>query len=313
MEVASAIKTMKVRGAPAIGVAAAYGIALGALNVPKNSGEAVDSALKNIVEIMRSTRPTARNLFYTVDRMNRIIALNKELGELQKALVREASNIQDEETKFSMQICRFGADLVQDGMTILTHCNTGPLATTGYGTALGILIFAYHQGKSIHVYVDETRPLFQGSRLTAWELKKAGVPFTLITDSMAGSLMYRKKVNLVIVGADCIVANGDTANKIGTYPLAVLSKTHGIPFYVAAPTSTIDLLRKTGNGIDIEERHADEIVKFRDIPISLEDIKVYNPAFDVTPAKYISAIITERGIIRKPYRLTLPEITGQSY
>jgi len=308
MEVASAIRNMKIRGAPAIGVAAAFGIALGALSVSSNVNATYHIQLSKIIDIIRNTRPTARNLFYTVERMNNLVSKIGEYSSLKKAIVQEALNIQNEEIKYSFNICQFGADLIQDGMNILTHCNTGPLATTGYGTALGIIKFAHYQKKNIMVFVDETRPLFQGSRLTVWELKKEGIPFSLITDSMAGAVMYQNKINLVIVGADCIAANGDTANKIGTYSLAVLSKIHGIPFIVAAPTSTIDISRKNGKDIIIEERNADEIIKYRGIPISLEDIKVYNPAFDVTPAKYISAIVTERGIIRKPSRKNVLEI-----
>jgi len=295
---------MKVRGAPAIGVAAAYGIALGALGIKKKNDNACITELKRAVEAIRNTRPTARNLFFTVDRMNKLISEIEDFKILQNLIVKEALTIHEEAIKSSYQISRLGADCIDEGMTILTHCNTGPLATTGYGTALGVIIYAFHQGKNINVIVDETRPLLQGSRLTAWELKKAGIPFTLITDSMAGSLMHRKKVDLVIVGADCIAANGDTANKIGTYSLAVLAKNHHIPFFIAAPTSTIDIMRKTGKDIIIEERHPDEIIKIRNVPISLNDTKVFNPAFDITPASYITAIVTEHGIIRKPYRFS---------
>ncbi len=309
--IVSAITGMKIRGAPAIGVAAAYGIALGALAIKQRNNEACISELKKVVAAIRSTRPTARNLFFTIERMNRLISEINDFKMLQNSIVAEALSIHDAEVKSSFRISQFGAGLISNGMHVLTHCNTGPLATTGYGTALGVISYAFHQGKNIHVLVDETRPLFQGARLTVWELKKAGIPFSLITDSMAGSFMLCNQVDLAIVGADCIAANGDTANKIGTYSVAVLAKTHHLPFYIAAPTSTIDRTRKTGRDITIEERRPDEIIKFHDISLTLDGINVHNPAFDITPAKYITAIVTERGIIRKPYRQGLYEITNQ--
>jgi len=299
-EVASAIKELKVRGAPAIGVAGAYGIALGALSLKARSPATFQRELGKVVTAITSTRPTARNLFWAAGRMERTASKVNDILDIKKALVGEAIAIHKEETQYSRKVSEFGARLVRDGSTILTHCNTGALATTGYGTALGVIIFAATQGKQVRVLVDETRPLLQGSRLTTWELLKAGIPFTLITDSMAGHFMSQGKVDAIIVGADTIAANGDTANKIGTYSLAVLAKAHGIPFYIAAPTSTIDASLKTGKEIIIEERRAEEVTHIKGIPIAPEGVEVANPAFDVTPAKYISAIVTERGIIERP-------------
>jgi methylthioribose-1-phosphate isomerase len=302
LEIAAAIKELKVRGAPAIGVAAAFGIALGALSISKETEQTCRSELNMVIEVIRKTRPTARNLFWAVERMTRIASINNNFNQLQKLLVKEALNIHREAVESSLDVSRNGAVLINDGATILTHCNTGPLATVGYGTALGIIICAFQQGKKIKVLVDETRPLLQGSRLTTWELQKAGIPFTLITDSMAGYFMSRNEVDLLLVGADCITANGDTANKIGTYSIAVLARAHRIPFYVAAPTSTINHSLKSGREINIEERRPDEITKIHGISIAPDNIEVSNPAFDVTPAKYITAIITERGIINKPFK-----------
>jgi methylthioribose-1-phosphate isomerase len=301
-QVADAIITMKVRGAPAIGVTAAYGIALGALTINDISEDSCRTKLHEVIKTISLTRPTARNLYSTIERMNKLVARTHNFRLLKRKVVEEAECIHEEEKSFSLQISQKGQTFVRDGMTILTHCNTGPLATTGYGTALGIIIYAFQHGKHINVFVDETRPLLQGARLTVWELQKVGIPLTLITDSMAGFLMYKKKIDLVVVGADCITANGDSANKIGTYSLAVLAKTHNIPFIIAAPTSTIDVSRKTGKEIVIEERRPEEVTRIFLQPITLSETKAANPAFDITPSKYITAIVTERGIISKPYR-----------
>jgi methylthioribose-1-phosphate isomerase len=300
-QVAMAIKELKVRGAPAIGVAAAYGIVLGALEIDVKSREAFLRQLKVVIETFASTRPTAKNLFRAIQRMQTAAQKGKEPIQIARALIDEAEKIQAEEIEATREISRLGAELIKDGSTILTHCNTGPLATTGKGTALGVLIQANTEGKRIHVMVTETRPLLQGARLTAWELKKAEIPFTLVTDSMAGYFMKQGKVDVVIVGADCIAANGDTANKIGTYTLAVLAKEHSIPFYVAAPTTTIDPAIATGDGITIEERNPEEVTRIRGVAIAPADIQVANPAFDVTPHHLITAIITEKGILREPY------------
>jgi methylthioribose-1-phosphate isomerase len=298
--VAVAIRELQVRGAPAIGVAGAYGIALGALAVTSRSPVAFREAVRDVIRVIRETRPTARNLFWAAERMERRLGEEETVAGLKRGLVAEAVAIHGQEAEYSRRISEAGAALISDGATILTHCNTGPLATTGSGTALGVIIYAARQGKKVRVMVDETRPLLQGARLTTWELRQAGVPFTLITDSMAGYFMGRGEVDAVIVGADCIAANGDAANKIGTYALAVLAKAHGIAFYVAAPTSTIDLSLKTGRGIRIEQRRGDEVTHIGGVPIAPGGVDVANPAFDVTPARYISAIITERGIIRRP-------------
>jgi len=296
-----AIKTMKVRGAPSIGIAGAYGLALGALQIKARSISKFLEKLYPICLALVGTRPTARNLFWAIERMEKVAHSGKDIQEIKQALVDEAVKIHTEEIEATRKLSRNGARLIKEGMTILTHCNTGPLAAPGYGTALGIIIYAYQQGKKVRVFVDETRPLLQGARLTAWELKKAGISFTLITDSAAGSFMKRGEIDCVIVGADRIASNGDTANKIGTYTLAVLAKEHGIPFYVAAPTSTIDLSLKSGDDIPIEQRRPEEITHIKGVQIAPDGIDVANPAFDITPAKYITAIVTEKGIIRKPF------------
>lgn len=300
-DVASAIKELKIRGAPAIGVAGAYGIALGALNIRAKSRDDFMTKFRQVSQAITATRPTARNLFWATERMERVPTRGRDIDRMKKALVQEAIKIHKEEVEATRKLSEFGAELIKNGSTVLTHCNSGPLATTGYGTALGIIIRAKEQGKRVKVFVDETRPLLQGARLTSWELKKAGIPFTLITDSMAGYFMSRGEVDCVIVGADRIAANGDTANKIGTYILAVLAKENRIPFYVAAPTTTIDLSLKSGKEIPIEQRRAEEVTHIQGVSIAPEGTPAQNPAFDVTPHKYITAIITERGIIRKPY------------
>jgi len=300
-DVASAIKQLKIRGAPAIGVAGAYGVALGAIKIKAKSRDKFLQKLRAVIQTIASTRPTARNLFRALERMQQIAKTVKDMGQIKKALVNEAIRIHSEEAEATRKLSQLGAELIKDGSTILTHCNTGALATAGYGTALGIIIQARERGKRIKVLATETRPLLQGARITAWELKKAKIPFTLITDSMAGYFMSRGEVSCVIVGADRIAANGDTANKIGTYTLAVLAKEHGIPFYVAAPTTTIDMTLASGAEIPIEERSPEEVTNIQGIAIAPAGIKARNPAFDVTPHQYITAIITESGIIREPY------------
>jgi len=299
-DIASAITEMKVRGAPAIGIVAAYGIALGAQGIETSSKDEFLVRLNQVMQTFAATRPTAVNLFHTIDRMKKAV-VGDSVPELKRALVDEAKQIHEEEIEATRRLSQLGAELIQDGFTILTHCNAGPLATAGYGTALGAIQAAKEQGKRIDVFATETRPLLQGARLTAWELKQAGIPVTLITDSMAGYFMNQGKINCVIVGADRIAANGDVANKIGTYTLAVLAKENSIPFYVAAPTSTIDLSLASGDKIPIEERNPEEVTRIQGVPIAPEGIEVANPAFDVTRHDYVSAIITEKGVIREPY------------
>jgi methylthioribose-1-phosphate isomerase len=300
-EVAQAIKEMKIRGAPAIGVASAYGIALGALEIKANSKDELMTKLKGMIQTIEATRPTARNLFMSTGRLLKVAEAVDSVDRIKEALVKEAVKIHSEEASATRSLSRFGAELIADGATILTHCNTGSLATTGYGTALGVIKYAHEQDKKIRVFATETRPRLQGARLTTWELKQAKIPFTLITDSMAGHFMGRGEINCVIVGADRIALNGDTANKIGTYSLAVLAMEHGIPFYIAAPTTTIDMSLASGAEIPIEERSPDEVTHIQGISIAPEGIKAANPAFDVTPHLYITAIITEKGIVKEPY------------
>ena len=300
-DIASAIVELKIRGAPAIGVAGAYAIALGALEIESSSKDDFMEKLRQVCQAIGDTRPTARNLFHTIERMERLAEAGKDVGQIKTALVQEAVRIHSEEAEATTKLSRLGAGLIQDGFAILTHCNTGPLATTGYGTALGVIRQAKEQGKNIKVFADETRPLLQGARLTTWELRKADIPVTLITDSMAGYFISRGEIDCVIVGADRIAANGDTANKIGTYTLAVLAKENGIPFYVAAPTTTIDLSLASGEEIPIEQRSPEEVTHIQGVAIAPEGVEAANPAFDVTPHGYITAIITERGIIREPY------------
>ncbi|MBN1368593.1 MAG: S-methyl-5-thioribose-1-phosphate isomerase [Dehalococcoidales bacterium] len=298
-DIVDAIRTMKIRGAPAIGVVGAYGIALGVQQIKVKGKASFLKELSTVIEAIAGSRPTARNLFWAVERMDRIAHSGKSVADIKRLLIDEAVRIHTEEVAATRELSKNGARLIKDGMTILTHCNTGPLAAPGYGTALGVIIYADQQGKKIKVYADETRPLLQGARLTVWELKKVGIPVTLITDSMAGSFMRLGKIDCVIVGADRIAANGDTANKIGTYSLAVLAKEHGIPFYIAAPTSTIDHSLESGADIPIEHRKSEEVTRIKGVRIAPAGIKVMNPAFDITPAKYITAIVTEKGIIRK--------------
>jgi methylthioribose-1-phosphate isomerase len=306
-EVISAIKDLTVRGAPAIGVAAAMGVALGALHLPSLSPKDFRRKLFAICDEIAQARPTARNLFWALQRMKKIFDRTKHSSQrdLVDELVNEAKRICSEDIEINRQMGKYGSKIIADGDNILTHCNAGALATAGYGTALGVIRAAHEQDKKLHVYVDETRPVLQGARLTAWELKKEKIPFTLITDNMAGFLMQQEKIDKIIVGADRIAANGDTANKIGTYSLAVLACAHGIPFYVAAPQSTIDVSLKTGAAIPIEERRNEEVTHFKGVRSAPAGTKVYNPAFDVTPARFITAIITEKGILTKPYRVSI--------
>jgi methylthioribose-1-phosphate isomerase len=294
-----AIKVLRVRGAPAIGIAAAFGTMLGIQGSQAATYEAFRKELDDVTRYLGSARPTAVNLFWALDRMKRVAEENRHMTTplLRERLLDEAVAIAEEDKATCRAIGRHGAELVHDGDGILTHCNAGGLATADYGTALGVLFAAHEQGKRIHVFADETRPLLQGARLTAWELMQAGIDVTLICDNMAALVMREGDVDLVIVGADRIAANGDAANKIGTYGVAVLAKEHGIPFYVAAPVSTFDLSRATGDDIPIEQRKPEEITEGFGRRTAPEGVKVYNPAFDVTPARYIRGIITERGII----------------
>ena len=311
--IASAIVAMKIRGAPAIGIAGAYAVALGASKIESTSRDGFLKQLQSFIDAIAATRPTARNLFFALERMKKAVESAKSTAHIRQALVEEAVKIHQEEADATRRLSLFGAELLKDGWTVLTHCNTGPLATSGYGTALGIIITAHEQGKKIKVFAGETRPLLQGARLTTWELKKAGVPVTLITDSMAGYFMKKGEVDCVITGADRIAANGDTANKIGTYTLAVLAKENKIPFYIAAPVSTIDASLKTGEKIPIEERKGEEVTHFQGIVIAPEGVIAANPAFDVTPHKYITAIITDKGIIREPYTAGIKKILTPKY
>jgi methylthioribose-1-phosphate isomerase len=307
-EVAVAIERMVIRGAPAIGVAAAMGIALGMLPVASDP----ETNFRQICDRMSKTRPTAVNLFWAIERMKkRFVELRHlPLDQCKTALVLEAQKVMVEDIEANKQMGNFGNELVPQDARILTHCNAGALATAGYGTALGVVRSAVEHGKKVHVYADETRPYLQGARLTAWELHKDNIPVTLITDSMAGWFMRQKNVDLVIVGADRIAANGDVANKIGTYSVAVLARANDIPFYVAAPLSTIDLSLSGGEQIPIEERSAREVVEINGKRIAPEGIEVRHPAFDVTPNDLVTAIITERGIARAPYTESLGRLFG---
>jgi methylthioribose-1-phosphate isomerase len=311
-EVAKAIKTMVIRGAPAIGVAAAMGIALG-MGKSKEQGTrqfAVD--FNKLCDLMAATRPTAVNLFWAIDRLKRAFTTGIEAGEsveqLKTRLAHEANAIHDEDVASCMAMGRFGAEMVGESARILTHCNAGALATAGYGTALGVIRAAAEQGKVRQVYADETRPFLQGARLTAWELVRDHIPTKVITESMAGPLMKRGEVDFIVVGADRIAANGDVANKIGTYTVALLAQAHGVPFYVAAPLSTIDLKTPDGDRIPIEERNPKEMTHLGPTQLTPEGATVWNPAFDVTPHRLVAGIITERGIARAPYAESLPQL-----
>lgn len=304
-QVAEAIEKMVIRGAPAIGVAAAFGVVLGAMAL--RPGDDREAKLRAVVDRLRQTRPTARNLFWALERMEKVFAGSGEepLSRLQERLLGEALAIEREDIARNKEIAEQGWRLIIDGDSILTHCNAGGLATAGYGTAVGILRRAHEKGKRIHVFVDETRPFLQGSRLTVWELERLGIPFTLITDSMAGWLMKTGEIQGVLIGADRIVRNGDAANKIGSYSLAVLARHHGLPFYVAAPLSTFDFSLASGKDIPVEERAADEVRNVLDHPVTLPHVRVRNPAFDIVPGRLITAIISEKGVARPPYRQSL--------
>jgi methylthioribose-1-phosphate isomerase len=309
-EVADAIKQMVVRGAPAIGVSAAMGLALGAKQSVGTSIPDLEYDFDYICDVMSGTRPTAVNLFWAIERMRecfrRAKAETADVEEAKQRLVEEAQQIFREDIEANRNLGRFGGELIPDGATVLTHCNAGALATAGdYGTALGVIRGARDAGKRVAVIADETRPFLQGARLTAWELAKDEIPVTLITDNMAGHVMKQGKVDVVVVGADRIAANGDTANKIGTYMVAVLAKQHNIPFYVAAPISTLDLSLKSGDEIPIEERDAREVTHMREHQLAPDGIQVHNPAFDVTPNELIAAIITDKGVARQPYTESL--------
>jgi len=306
-EVADAIRTMVVRGAPAIGVAAAMGVALGVKNAKAETAAELRAQLENIGRVIAATRPTAVNLFWAVRRMRDKFEAVEHLPvtQIKQALIEEAQRMYAEDIAANEAMGRHGATLMPASGGVLTHCNAGALATCGYGTALGVIRAAVEAGNKIHVYADETRPFLQGSRLTAWELMKDGIPTTIISDNMAGAMMHQGKIGAVVVGADRIAANGDVANKIGTYSVAVLAKEHAIPFYVAAPFSTVDLETPDGSRIPIEQRSPDEVTHLAGKRIAPEGVGVENPAFDVTPAKYVAAIITERGVARAPYAESL--------
>ena len=301
LEVADAIKTMVIRGAPAIGVAAAMGVALGVQ-------EGAD--FETVCKTLAATRPTAVNLFWAIHRMKKLHAelQSAPRAEIIQRMVQEAKQIRVDDIAICQAIGRHGEPLVPDGKTVLTHCNAGALATAGYGTALGVIRAAVSAGKQIDVFADETRPFLQGARLTAWELQQDGIATTLITDNMAGHFLHSGRIGCVVVGADRIAANGDVANKIGTYSVAVLAKENGIPFYVAAPVSTFDLTLPSGDSIPIEQRSQDEVTHVFGVPVAPEAMAAANPAFDVTPARYVTAIICERGVARAPYEESLRKL-----
>lgn len=314
-EVADAIKKMVVRGAPAIGVSAAMGLALGASQSVGTSIADLEYDFDYMCEVMAGTRPTAVNLFWAIERMRDVFRRAKvettKVDVVKKLLVEEAQAILKDDLEANRKIGKFGGELIPDGATVLTHCNAGALATGGdYGTALGVIRGARDAGKRIAVIADETRPFLQGARLTAWELAKDAIPVTVITDNMAGHVMKQGKVDAVVVGADRIAANGDTANKIGTYMVAVLARQHNIPFYVAAPISTLDLTLSSGEEIPIEERDAREVTHMREYQLAPDGVPVHNPAFDVTPNDLIAAIITDKGIARQPYIESLKRMVG---
>ena len=309
-EVAEAIRSMIIRGAPAIGVAAAMGVAIG---VEQANEANLDAEVAVICNTLAGTRPTAVNLFWAIDRMKRLYTTlrGKPIAEIRAALIEEAQVVYREDIAICKKIGAHGAPLVPDGKTVLTHCNAGALATAGYGTALGVIRAAVEAGKKIDVFADETRPFLQGARLTAWELMEDGIATTLITDNMAGHFMKAGRIGCVVVGADRIAANGDVANKIGTYTVAVLAKENGVPFYVAAPISTLDLTLPTGDLIPIEERNAAEVTHVFGVEIAPRGVGVENPAFDVTPNRYVTGIITENGVARAPYEVSLKLLAGK--
>ena len=306
-QVADAIRNMIVRGAPAIGVAAAMGIAIGVKNSQASNSSDLKKELDQICEAIRQTRPTAVNLFWAIRRMQEKFESLRghPVAQIKQAIIEEAQRMHAEDIAANQAMGRHGATLMPSTGGVLTHCNAGALATAGYGTALGVIRAAVEQGKKIHVYADETRPFLQGSRLTAWELMKDGIPTTVISDNMAGVMMKQGKIGAIVVGADRIAANGDVANKVGTYTVAILAKEHGIPFYVAAPISTVDLETPDGSGIPIEQRNIKEVTHIAGKQMTPDGVSIENPAFDVTPAKYVAAIITENGIARAPYEVSL--------
>ena len=308
--VAQAIRNMAIRGAPAIGVAAAMGIALAAKKIRLSQPEAFRRNLEGVCQEMKQTRPTAVNLFWAVNRMKRLLDQVHSYGvkRMKEMLEEEALRIFKQDLEINQKIGENGKTLVKDGDGVLTHCNAGGLATAGFGTAVGVIRAAWAEGKRFRVFVDETRPLLQGSRLTAWELAQEKIPTTVLTDNMAGWLMKKGQIHLVLVGADRIALNGDTANKIGTYGLAILSKWHHIPFYVAAPTSTLDLSLASGKDIPIEERSPEEVTHWGGKRITPKGIKAFNPAFDVTPHSLIQGIVTEKGIVREPFHKNLKKM-----
>ncbi|PYX75016.1 MAG: S-methyl-5-thioribose-1-phosphate isomerase [Acidobacteria bacterium] len=312
-QVADVIRKMVVRGAPAIGVAAAMGIALGIKNSKAATGAELKQEFERICDLIGKTRPTAVNLFWAIRRMRQKFEYfrMRTIPQIKQELIEEAQRMHAEDIAANQAMGRHGATLMPTSGGVLTHCNAGALATCGYGTALGVIRAAVEQGKKIHVYADETRPFLQGSRLTAWELMKDGIPTTVISDNMAGAMMKQGKIGAIVVGADRIAANGDVANKIGTYTVAVLAKEHAIPFYVAAPFSTIDLETSNGSTIPIEQRNAREVTHIAGKAIAPEGVEVENPAFDVTPGKYVTAIITERGIARAPYNESLRKLAEE--
>ncbi|MGC9971485.1 MAG: S-methyl-5-thioribose-1-phosphate isomerase [Bryobacteraceae bacterium] len=308
-EVAEAIRSMVIRGAPAIGVAAAMGVALGTLRADN-----LDAEFQTICDTLAQTRPTAVNLFWAIERMKRLYQSLRgcPVEEIRKRLVAEAIEIRREDIAINQAMGRHGAELVPDGKTVLTHCNAGALATAGYGTALGVIRAAVAAGKKIDVFAGETRPFLQGARLTVWELMHDGIPATLITDSMAGHFLKSGRIGCVVVGADRIAANGDVANKIGTYPVAVLAHENGVPFYVAAPVSTLDLSLESGDQIPIEQRPPREVTHVFGVQVAPEGAAAANPAFDVTPNRYVTAIITERGVAHPPFTESLRRIQAGS-
>jgi methylthioribose-1-phosphate isomerase len=305
--VAEAITTMVIRGAPAIGAAGGFGIALAALQSKATTPQALYADLEEAAEVLKAARPTAVNLSWGVDRVLARAgdAALADVAAIRRAALEEAQKLADEDVEINKRMGAHGATLIEDGYTILHHCNTGALATVDYGTALGVIRAAHEQGKRVHVLVDETRPRLQGARLTAWELKQLGIPFSLIADNAAGHFMRRGEVDLVLVGADRVAANGDVANKIGTYKLAVVARENGVPFYSVVPTSTVDLSLESGDDIPIEERDAEEITVIGGVRIAPEGIAVANPAFDVTPHRYLTGIVTEKGIVYPPFTLNL--------
>jgi methylthioribose-1-phosphate isomerase len=313
-EMWEAIRLLRVRGAPAIGVAAAFGVWLGVAKSEAGSRAEFDRELSAGADFLRTSRPTAVNLFWAIDRMLRFAKERAALppAAMRDALLAEAKAIRDEDEAACRRLGQLGAELVRDGDTILTHCNAGGLATARYGTALAIPFLAREAGKSLHVFADETRPLLQGARLTAWELTKAKIPCTLICDNMAASVLASGRVQAVFVGADRVAANGDAANKIGTYGVALAAREHGVPFYVVAPTTTLDLSIPSGREIPIEERAAEEVASFRSERSAPHGVNVFNPAFDVTPARFIAAIVTENGVCRAPYEDSLKKAAARA-